>query len=160
MPPGRVEQPGHFDTSRKSQLTMRLRGSRAAEQAGGGRDDGEREETGAMNEKTLLQHIYLSVPIHLSASLAFKTSAPLTLIACCHIFIPQKALEKPPPGRVSELGLVFASPGHRDRLGYPQRDHNETNFVSVAIQNKQWAPNSPQHLRPGSGQSTHDGPGR
>lgn len=46
----------------------------------------------------LLKHIYLYLSIYLSRPLAFKTSVLLTLIACCHIFIPQKALEKPLSG--------------------------------------------------------------
>lgn len=41
---------------------------------------------------------YLYLSIYLSPPLAFKISVLLTLIACCHIFIPQKALEKPLSG--------------------------------------------------------------
>lgn len=43
-------------------------------------------------------HFYLYLSIYLSPPLAFKISVLLTLIACCHIFIPQKALEKPLSG--------------------------------------------------------------
>lgn len=69
-----------------------------------------REEMTPMNKKMYLEHIYLDLPIHLSASLAFKTSALLTLIACCHIFIPQKALEKPLPERSKQIRIGFCLP--------------------------------------------------
>lgn len=49
-----------------------------------------------MRGKCFLSSMCLSTSM--SAPLAFKTSVLLTLIACCHIFIPEKALEKPMPG--------------------------------------------------------------
>lgn len=72
-----------------------------------------------MNKKMFLQHVVLYLPIHLSALLAFKTSTLLTLIACCHIFIAQKALEKPPLGRSKRIRIGFCLPWPLREVGLP-----------------------------------------
>ena len=57
--------------------------------------------------------LLLSVPSCVCVSvspLAFKASALLTLIACCHIFIPEKPLEKPPSGWGKWIRIGFWLP--------------------------------------------------
>lgn len=58
------------------------------------------EESKTRFFEIFLVSIYTStrLSIYLSPPPAFKTSVLLTLIAWCHIFIPQKALEKPLSG--------------------------------------------------------------
>lgn len=57
--------------------------------------------------------------IYPSPPLAFKTSVLLTLIACRHIFIPQKALEKPMLGWGKWIRIGFCLPWPQREVGLP-----------------------------------------